>query len=440
MQTLFLATHFNPIYWDTACLIVNSGALENAEDSSDYAKIAKALGEILSANIKVGLIDINHSEAGFAPDVENNQILFGLKGVANVGDDLVDAIIKNRPYVSPKDFLQKVKPNKQAMVALIKGGAFDTMMDRKICMAWYLWHTCDKKSRLTLQNLPSLIKYNLLPEDTEERVRARRIYEFNRYLKSKCDTNKANEFYLLDNRAVNFLDEIGQIILIQQENDDTYTMNKKLWDKNVYQIEMDVFRDWIAADKDEILLNLNSLIFKQEWDKYAQGNYSSWEMEVLCFYFHDHELAKVPYAKYGLSDFFKLPETPVVDKVVGRDIPLYKLTKICGTVISKNKTKSTISLLTPSGVVPVKFRKEYFSLFDKRISERGADGKKHVIESSWFNRGSMLVIQGMRNEDTFISKKYKSTGGHQLYKIDSVDENGNISLRVDRYQGEMEDE
>ena len=29
MQTLYLATHFNPIYWTTACLIVNSGSLEN---------------------------------------------------------------------------------------------------------------------------------------------------------------------------------------------------------------------------------------------------------------------------------------------------------------------------------------------------------------------------------------------------------------------------
>ena len=40
-----------------------------------------------------------------------------------------------------------------------------------------------KKKRLTLQNMPGLIRYGLLPEDTEEQVMARRIYEFNRYLK-----------------------------------------------------------------------------------------------------------------------------------------------------------------------------------------------------------------------------------------------------------------
>ena len=99
MQTLYLATNFNPIYWNTACLIVNSGALEEGEDeSTNYTKIAKAIGSIREAGIKVSLADINNSGFGFKPDVENNEILFGLKGLVNVGDDLVKAIIDNRPY------------------------------------------------------------------------------------------------------------------------------------------------------------------------------------------------------------------------------------------------------------------------------------------------------------------------------------------------------
>ena len=57
------------------------------------------------------------------------------------------------------------------------------MEDRKFTMAWYIWETCDKKSRITLQNMGGLIKHNLLPEKTPEQV-ARRVYEFNRYLKS----------------------------------------------------------------------------------------------------------------------------------------------------------------------------------------------------------------------------------------------------------------
>ena len=154
MQTLYLATHFNPIYWNTACLIVNSGSLEE-NDATDYAKIAKAIGSIRSANIKVSLADINNSDFGFRPDVENNQILFGLKGLLNVGDDVVKLIIENRPYASIKDFCRKVPINRQAMISLIKGGAFDSMHDRKFAMAWYLWNTCDKK------NSPKYEQFNI---------------------------------------------------------------------------------------------------------------------------------------------------------------------------------------------------------------------------------------------------------------------------------------
>ena len=210
MQTLYLATRFNPIFLDTACLIVNSGALEDAEDSTDYGKIAKAISEITNAGVKVGLIDINHSSAGFEPDVENNQILFGLKGVLNVGDELVAKIIANRPYKSPADFLNKVKPDKQAMIALIKGGAFDTMLERKLCMGWYIWKTCDKKSNLTLQNMPTLMKRNMIP-DTDNLSLAKRVYEFNRYLKAVCDTiteDNKKIAYCLDERSIEFLCEI----------------------------------------------------------------------------------------------------------------------------------------------------------------------------------------------------------------------------------------
>ena len=442
MQTLYLATNFNPIFWNTACLLVNSGSIETEEDEGDettnYGKIAKAIGEIRSAGIKVSLANINTSSFGFVPDVENNQILFGLKGLLNVGDDLVDAIIANRPYVSPRDFLNRVKPTRQQMISLIKAGAFDEMMDRKLCMGWYIWETCDKKKRITLQNMASLMKYQMIPEDTEEQIMARRVYEFNRYLKAVCKAS--SEYYKLDERAINFLIEIEKEDLIKTNN----FMSVKDWDKKVYQTQMDVFRNWIAKNHDGILQGLNEKIFLEDYKKYAKnGNISAWEMETLCFYYHAHELENVNYYKYGFSNFFDLPEEPEVDRQFtknGKTVNIFKLHKICGTCIAKNKTKSTVTLLTREGVVEVKFRKEYFSLFDKQISERGADGVKHVVEKSWFNRGSMIVVQGIRSGDNFVAKKYNSSGGHQLYKIDEVFDNGDIRLRSTRYQGDIEED
>lgn len=443
MQTLYLATHFNPVYWNTAYLIVNSGAIDEEEgEQSDYTKIAKAIGEIRNAGIKVSLVDINHSDFGFKPDVENNQILFGLKGLANVNNDFIKDIIDNRPYVSLLDFLNRVHPNKQAMISLIKGGAFDQFSSRTEAMIEYIWLTCDKKKRLTLQNMPGLIRYGLLPEDTEEQVMARRIYEFNRYLKAECKCSFKLDYFILDERAINFLTEIDKESMVVYE-DNRFFLNMKDWDKQIYQPWMDVFRAWISANKEEILDNLNTVIFMEDWNKYASGNISSWEMESLCFYYHDHELANINNSKYGFVDFFSLPEEPQVEKVFKRGaslIPIYKLHKICGTCIAKNKTKSTVYLLTTTGVVAVKFRQEYFALFDKQTFQRNADGTKKVIEKSWFNRGNMIVVQGIRRGDEFVTKKYTSSGGHQLYHIDEIVNGTDLILRSERKQGEEEDE
>lgn len=444
LQSIFLATFQNPIYWNTACLIVNSGATdEEAGGSTDYGKIAKAIGDIISAGIKVSLPDVNKSDFGFKPDVENNQILFGLKGMLNVGDDVIMEILNNRPYKSPRDFLNKVKPGKQAMISLIKGGAFDSMEDRKFTMAWYIWDTCDKKSRLTLQNMPTLIKYNLLPEHTEEQIMARRVYEFNRYLKAitKADKYSYEGMYSLDERALAFLNELDMYDKLDSDNLSWY-IKVKTWDKT-YQEYMNTFRKWITENYDEILNNLNSTIFLEDWNKYAQGNSSSWEMEALCFYYHEHELSNVNNDRYGFVNFYNLPEDPIVERTFtkgGKEIKIFKLNRICGTCIAKNKTKSTVTLLTTNGVVTVKFRKEYFSLFDKQISEKGEDGIKHVKEKSWFNRGNMIVVTGMRSGDNFISKKYASTGGHQLYRIEAINSDGTLVLKDSRYQGGIEED
>lgn len=440
-----LAFKYPIIYWNCACLITNSGSNEDIESdntSTNYEKIAKALGDTLKAGIKVSPVDINKSNFGFKPDVENNQILFGMKALLNVNDDLVKDIINNRPYKSPKDFYYKVKPKKQSMISLIKSGAFDSMIERKLCMAWFIWETCDKKTRLTLQNMPSLIKYNLLPEDTDDKILARRVYEFNRYLKANC-LNKQLNIYLLDERALNFLMELGYDNLIEINDEIQYDyLNIKKWDK-VYQSWMDIFRKWIADDKETILNNLNGIIFKQDWDKYAQGNYSAWEMETMCFYYHEHELVHVDYNKYGLSNFFKLNETPDIERSFtkgDKTINMFKLRKICGTCIAKDKAKATVTLLTPEGVVNVKFPKNYFNLFDKQISEIQEDGTKKVVEKSWFNRGSMILVQGVRIGEDFIPKKYSSTPTHQLYKILNIDNNYNLTLTSTRAKGDLEEE
>ena len=474
LQEMNLAFKFPIIFWNCACLITDSGGseqqpeedggiymeseeevvdiyepedfdeyeYEDAPDkktkvkkkrkNTDYKKIATAIGKMRQAGIIIEPPNINTSSYTFTPNVEENKIIYGLSGILNVGEDVIRSIIDNRPYSSPKDFVLKAKPKKQAMISLIKGGAFDDMMDRKLCMGWYIWNSSEPKKNITLQNMASLIKYDLIPTETEEDIMAKRIYEFNRYLKSECKVNK--EIYKLDERAINFLTEIDCLDLVQDE----MIMSANGWDV-IYQKWMDVFRKWITNNKQDIMNNLNDKVFAENWNKYAKGTISAWEMEALCFYYHEHELAHVNSGKYGIVDFFSLPEEPLIDKSFvkgGKTINMFKLSKICGTCIAKDKNKGTITLLTEKGVVNIKMRKEQFSIFDKQISKKNEDGTKSVLEKSWFNRGNMIMLQGFRSGDNFIPKKYASSGSpHTLYKIDSIDNVGDLILRNERIQG-----
>lgn len=186
---------------------------------------------------------------------------------------------------------------------------------------------------------------------------------------------------------------------------------------------MDAAREWLKANQNEVLSEYNKQLFMESWMKYANGNTSHWEMQSVCFYHGEHELANVNMSRYGIVNFNDLSPTPEVDyfyKRGGIQIPIFKLNRIVGTVIAKNDNKSSIMLLTTTGVVNVKFTRDQYALFKKQISQVQVDGSKKIMERGWFTRGTMLMITGFRREDTFVAKTYKNTESHQLYKITEV--------------------
>lgn len=468
VQTIYLAVNWNPIYWNTACLIVNSGSLEEQEitqvvsiyekedyeqydyedlsdrsgkkkieKTTDYSKLAKAIGDITSKGINISLIDINKSGFSFEPDEENNEILFGLKGVNKIGGPVIEKIINNRPYKGIIDFMNRCPLNKTQMISLIKSGAFDKIDDywaseinknnpRYAIMAYYLSIVSEPKKKLTLQNFNSLLEKGLIPAFLhQEQI----TYAFNKYLK----TRKYKEYYLLNaGTDAQFFQNSYDASIIEVING-VPCVKQKNWDK-IYQNIMDGAREWLKENQEAVLNQYNDLLFKEAWNKYANGNISAWEMESLCFYYHEHELTDINTLKYGIVNFFDLPSEPQVDyffKRAGRNIPIFKLYKIAGTIISKNNIKSSVTLLTTEGVVDVKFTKEYYAMFNRQISEVQADGSKKVLEKGWFSRGVKIMVTGYRREDTFVAKTYKSTPTHQLYKITDI-KDGNITLEHER--------
>lgn len=427
-QTAYIATKWNPIYWNTSCLVVNSESIEDGnegkkEKGADYSKIAKAIGVISSKGINVSLVNINKSGFGFEPDVKNNRILYGLKALSNINSETIDKIECGRPYAGIKDFMERCPLTKTAMINLIKAGAFDevetVLADRREIMAYYISHVCEPKKKLTLQNFNGLIQKGIIPEDLEMQIR---VFNFNKYLKTK----KKGLYYLFDDACLKFFDRfysdrIDDLNIIEG----TPCIKQNTWDK-IYKAEMDAVRDWLKENQNSVLEEYNKALFKEVWDKYANGSTSHWEMEALCMYHGPHELAEVDLNRYGCVDFKKLSSDPEVDyffKRGGVQIPIFKLHRIIGTVIAKDDTRTSITLLTTSGVVTVKFTREYYSMFKRQISQVQPDGTKKVVEKSWFKRGTMLLVQGFRRDDQFVSKNYANTQSHQLYKIMAVQGN-----------------
>ena len=168
----------------------------------------------------------------------------------------------------------------------------------------------------------------------------------------------------------------------------------------------------------ELLKKYNEALFIEHKNDEIPGNNSSWEMETMSYYYSDHELANLDRDYYRVDNFYELSEEPEVidhwerkDKKTGETvlIPKFKINQVCGVVLDRNKTKHIVTLLTEYGVVNAKFVDGQFNHYDKRISIYDEEaGKNKVVEQSWFKRGTLLFIRGIRIGDQFKVKTYKN--------------------------------
>lgn len=483
VQEMNLAYHYPEIFWNTACLIVDSAGIEDddeeiedvvevvenitsyrdfeqatEEDSEDaeeddeddtesgpvgkrvskpkkvvnYGKISSAINKMKQFGIDVLPPDINKSKFTFIPDVANNQIIYGVKGITRIGDDLAEMIIANRPYVSLDDFKSKVKATKLQIINLIKCGAFDSIESRyrEDIMYDYIKGESGCKSKLTLQNMSGLINSGVIPADYAEVVK---VYNFNKYLKK----NKDSESYVLDGYAQEYYNERFDTDLLYFDGDKCMIV-QKTWDK-IYKKEMEKIRSFL--NEPSTLEAFNQTLIQDLWDKYCDGPISKWEMDSIGFYNGAHELDGIRYGDYDIVDFYMLSEEPEVVYTFttkeGNQVPMFELFRIAGTVIEKNKLKSTITLLTPNGVAKVKiFPQARFAKYDKQLYIKDEEtGKKKITERSWFTRGNKLVISGIRRGDSFVPKAYKNYKyDYSIGLIEDIDyTTGAITIKTERY-------
>ena len=271
-----------------------------------------------------------------------------------------------------------------------------------------------------------LINYNLIPESM---IFYKRLFLFNKFLKAQ----KNGIYYDLNDAAIEFIEKYFSINLIANGEQ----ILQKTWD-NTYKKAMDPMRQYLKDNMSEILQQLNNKLYEEVKNKYAKGSISKWEMSSLSFYAHDHELLTYQNA---FDDFFSLPLEPEIEysfqpKNSNRTINIYKIHTIIGTVIDKNKIKNSITLLTPTGVVNVKIYKNQYAIYDKRISKKEPDGiHKKILEESWFSRGTLLRIQGIRRDNSFIPKKTKNSIYPIIMKIVDIN-NDQLIYQEERMEAE----
>ena len=444
IQEMNLCYFYPDIYWKTACLSVDAGAI-NAEDFYNLNKlgILSAVdeqdkreqtkiqyGKMASAIIKlqefteVALPDINNARFGFTPSEQDNTVMFGLRGISRVGEPIIQAILSKRPFSSLLDFCNRMvdedgkkQISKDRVVNLIKAGAFNKIENktRYDILSDYLHITCEPKSKLTLQNFAMLITNNLIPTEYSYQIK---VYNFTKYIRKQKLANSyildavAMEFYIENNYPMTNIKQISDPngIIVN-------TIEKSIWDA-IYESEMNKIRAFIKSNHNELLQSLNDKLFMAEWNKYAAGDELKWELDSMSFYYSGHPLTKLvlPIDISGVKDLVE-NEFDGFWTIKGKQVPKYKLRTIVGTVIDKDTAKGTFILSCPDGVVNVKVFKQQFAHYAHTLSETDEEGNKTVLENSFFDKGTFLAVTGILKGDTFIPKVYKNTGFDPILKI-----------------------
>ena len=448
LQEMNLAYKFPVIYWNTACLSVNAGAV-NEEDYEDlveegiveieeddenkreankvqYGKVAAAIGKFKTElGMKIELPDVNRAKFGFTPDSEANVVWFGLKGISRIGDDLIREIINNRPYTSVDNFIEKLNKtgartlvSKDRIISLIKSGAFDKieMRSREEIMRSFILKIYDKKNRITLQNIMSLVKYEMLPVELDLE---KRVFNFTKHIRK----SKLKEYYVLDESSQEFYFENNfglDIENVKRGIEVVIAIDAVKWEK-VYDKYMENVRKFIVANHDALLEEYNKKAFEEEWNKYAAGNVLQWELEALNFYHSGHELngiAKTMHHEITAIQNIKEDDVIGMFNIDGKSFPKYKIRHIIGTVLDKDKLKHTVTLSTPEGVIMIKVYRSQFSKYDQVLSTVADDGTKNLIQDSFFKKGTHLMVTGIKRGDMFVPKVYKEIGIAPMLKIE----------------------
>lgn len=427
LQEANIYTHYPSVYWNCAVLISDSGS----NGVTKYDKIANAVNKLKKNGITVKPPFINEAKLDFAP--HGDEIVYGLRPLVGLPSAMAEKIVEekttNGNFKSMSDFMERVKPTNSAMLALIKAGCFDEFGDRLDIMIDYVKSTIKPKAKLTTKDLDFAVK-NGLVDGKNEKIRVARFKDYickPEFFIENPGKSAATGWYLIpfDDRfnSAKFF-ETYYMADMTEEKDYKYHKRGYLVKRgSIDKVAKKVAED-ILIDK-AIISKFNEFKWKE---KMPEGTVPSWEIETLLTYFGKHELADIDKNEYSISNFFELPEEPVIAKEnyklwKGKVMHRQEIFRLAGTVIATDKNKNLITLLTEDGAVTCKLYGGQF-----RNYMNSADGQEN-----WLVKGTLLFVHGYRAGDQFICKSYTDSafGRHVLNRL-KLTEDGNVIREVEK--------
>lgn len=458
LQELNMYWKYPKVFWNAAVVITQAQTQderENTANAIDYGKIAKSIYKARENKIYVDPPSVQNSDLTFAVNTKNETILYGLSAIAGINNDIANQIISNRPYTSFKDFYTKNSYDgslitNSKFVTLIKAGCFDEFEPNRIkVMKQYVLYSHTMKTNLTMANLDEALKIGCnIPKSMLSPIRFKKYVCSKQFLYGQHPQFRSKKLYWLDNKALKYFNKncINELV----ENQDYF-----------YQDDMILVVD-TSLDKlfkpimDSLKMFLNTQEFIKEFNRQSMRtryqeligndeNVNMWSFSTCSFFSHNHYLANIDYNKYNISSFDELPDEPTFTlKTWGkRSYRQYELYQIAGVVLDKNDNSHFITILDfNNNVVNVKMDNGLYAKYKAQISEN-VNGKKKVLEKSWFQRGTPLIIAGYKmGENDFKVKTYKnSVFNKKITRILSIDnETGEVVTQSYRYGDEREED
>lgn len=264
-KTAYLKANYPVEYM---CSLISNQRKETGQ--TDYEAVGKYILKTKEMGINVKNPDINHSSVKFVP--LNNEILYGLSLIKNIGTEVMEQIINNRPYTSFRDFMKKTGTNlnKTVIVNLIKSGCFDNI---------------EKTTRAQL-----LIEYGTL-----------------RYIEGKEDIkpiNKLNKNHiaqLIEEKVITKQEAINPEICLEAMNKWRKERHKKQWEEEVlsgneYTWELDTLSFFLKGSpfsqtdkkwgdyKEEEIMIFEAAVLSVAKTKIKNGKQKGKEMAFITLY------------------------------------------------------------------------------------------------------------------------------------------------------------